>query len=205
MSSLNFIDYFILGSAYMLGSLPFGLLFSWLFKLEDPRTVGSKNIGATNILRSGHRGAAILTLLFDALKGSMAVGLVLGLTPSLAPWAGIFCVGGHIWPLWLRFRGGKGVATAFGVILILSWPLALLCFLTWIGVAICTRYSSLGSLLSVALSPLYSLFLKREDLTMTCLILGLLIIWSHRQNIGRLLTGRETQIGNTRTPPPSHT
>lgn len=197
-------DFLILGMAYLFGSIPFGLLVSRLFKLQDPRTTGSKNIGATNVLRSGHRGAAALTLLFDALKGSAAVACALIFEPTLAAWAGIFAVIGHIWSVWLRFQGGKGVATTFGVILILSWPIAATCFVTWIVVAATTRYSSLAALTSAILSPLYSLFLQRDDLALMCLGLGLLILVSHRQNIGRLITGKETKIGSNRASPYSN-
>jgi len=194
-------DILILGSAYILGSIPFGLLFSWLLKLEDPRTVGSKNIGATNILRSGNKEGAGLTFLCDALKGSTAIILALIFEPTLAPLAGIFAVIGHIWPIWLRFQGGKGVATAFGVILILSWPIAVVCLVTWISIVFTTRYSSLAALVAITLSPLYSFALKREDLVIMCLMLGILILWSHRKNIGRLIKGRETKIGEKTNPP----
>lgn len=200
-----FYDFLILGGAYLMGSIPFGILVSELFKLPDPRAAGSKNIGATNILRSGHRGAAALTLLLDALKGSSAVAFALILSPDLALWAGIFAVVGHIWPVWLRFQGGKGVATAFGVILILSWPVAVACLVTWFVVIITTQYSSLAAIVSVVLSPLYSLFLQRGDLALMCLGLGVLILLAHRQNIGRLITGKETKIGNNSSPPSSHT
>jgi glycerol-3-phosphate acyltransferase PlsY len=188
--------------AYLFGSIPFGLLVSWLFKLKDPRTVGSHNIGATNILRSGNKLAAGLTFLFDGLKGSAAVAFALIMDPALAPWAGIFAVIGHIWPVWLRFQGGKGVATTFGVMLILGWPIAVTCLVTWIVVAIITRYSSFAALTSIVLSPLYSVFLNREDLALMCLGLGILIILTHRQNISRLITGKETKIGNHSTPQP---
>ncbi|MBA3813022.1 MAG: glycerol-3-phosphate 1-O-acyltransferase PlsY [Alphaproteobacteria bacterium] len=193
----------ILLIAYLLGSIPFGLLVSWLFKLEDPRTVGSKNIGATNVLRSGNKRAALLTFLLDGLKGSAAMAMALIFDPTLAPWAGILVVIGHIWPIWLRFQGGKGVATTFGALLILSWPVGVTCLVTWAAVATTTRYSSLAALLSIVLSPLYSLFLKREDLALMCLGLGALILISHRQNISRLITGKETKIGNNTPQPPS--
>lgn len=201
MTLTTFCDFLIFFVAYLVGSIPFGLLLSWLFKLQDPRTTGSKNIGATNILRSGNKLAAGLTFFFDALKGSSAVAIAILIDPHLAPWAGIFAVIGHVWPLWLRFHGGKGVATSFGVILILSWPVALVCLVTWIVVVVTTRYSSLAALVSIFLSPLYSIFLKREDLSIMCLGLGFLILWTHRQNISRLLTGKETKIGQSSTPP----
>lgn len=196
-------DFLILLIAYLFGSIPFGLLISKFFRLEDPRTVGSKNIGATNVLRSGNRVAAALTFFFDALKGSAAVALALMFSPVLALWAAIVTVAGHVWPIWLRFEGGKGVATTFGVLLILSPPVAIACLVTWIVVAITSRYSSLAALVSIGLSPLYSIVLKREDLGMMCLALGLLIIWTHRQNIGRLITGKETKIGENSSPPSS--
>jgi len=191
----------ILLAAYLFGSIPFGLLLSWCFKLPDPRTVGSKNIGATNMLRSGNKLAAVLTLFFDTLKGSAAVAYALMFDPSFAPWAGIFVVLGHIWPIWLRFRGGKGVATAFGVILILSWPIAVACFVTWLAVAFTSRYSSLAALISIGLSPLYSIFLSREDLALMCLAMGILVVWTHRHNISRLINGKETKIGERKSPP----
>ena len=141
-----FTTIMILSIAYLFGSIPFGLLMSFLFKLKDPRTVGSKNIGATNVLRSGNKLAAGLTFLLDALKGSAAVVTAFMIDPTLALWAGIFAVIGHIWPLWLRFQGGKGVATAFGVLLVLSWPVTIVCLVTWIAVASISRYSSLAAL-----------------------------------------------------------
>jgi glycerol-3-phosphate acyltransferase PlsY len=190
----------VLISAYLLGSLPFGIFVSWFFGLQDPRKAGSQNMGATNILRSGHKGAAFLTLLLDIFKGSAAVLGASFLAPSLLQGAGLCAVMGHIWPLWLRFRGGKGVATAFGVILILSPPVALVCCVTWLSVAIATRYASLASLISVMLSPLYAVLLKQTDVVLTCLVLALLLVWTHRQNISRLITGKETKIGEN-TPP----
>src|ERR1700722_1006684 len=176
MTATTFIEISILCIAYLIGSIPFGLFMSWIFGLEDPREVGSQTIGATNGLRSGHKGAALLTLLLDVLKGSAAVMFAFVIAPSLMQLAGIFAVIGHIWPIWLRFRGGKGIATAFGATLILSWPLAVACFVTWLMVAITTRYSSLASLIAVLLSPLYTLFLTGENLVVACLILALLLV-----------------------------
>lgn len=188
--------------AYLLGSVPFGMIFSYLFKLPDPRTVGSQNIGATNVLRSGNKAAAGLTFLCDALKGSAAVACTLIIAPGLAPLAGLFAVIGHIWSPWLGFRGGKGVATAFGVLMMLSWPITLASAITWVAMAKATRYSSLAALISILLSPLYSLVFDRNDLLFMCLGLGVLIVITHRQNISRLIAGRETKIGHT-SPPPS--
>ena len=186
--------------AYLLGSIPFGLLISWLFNLQDPRTTGSENIGTTNVLRSGNKLAALLTLLLDAGKGSCAVLLALSLEPSFAQWAGLCAVVGHIFPVWIRFRGGKGVATAFGVILVLSWPLASLCLLTWLSLVILTRYSSLSALGAVFLCPLYALWLNENHLVIFCIFVFILLSWTHRSNIGRLITGREPKIGSTIPP-----
>ena len=193
-------DILIVLTAYLLGSLPSGLFMSQLFKLQDPRTVGSQGIGATNVLRGGHKWAAALTLFFDAAKGSMAVMLAVLFDSSLSQLAGLIAVIGHIWPIWLGFRGGKGVATALGVMAVLGWPLAVICTVTWISVAFVTRYSSLASLVTVCLSPFYAIFLDKYDLITLCAIFAALLLWSHRVNIRRLLTGRETQIGDPGPP-----
>lgn len=195
MSPNTFSEIMIITLAYLLGSIPFGLLVSWVFKLKDPRVIGSQSIGATNVLRSGNTGAALLTLLLDLLKGSVAVFIALMLAPSLAQLACIIVVMGHIWPVWLGFRGGKGVATAVGALLILSWPLALTCLVSWLIILFATRYSSLAAILTVLLSPLYTVFLSGDDLVITCLVLALMIIWAHRENMIRLVTGKETKIG----------
>lgn len=196
MTEDTLIHIMALTLAYMLGSLPFGLWISWIFDLEDPRTKGSLNIGATNILRSGHKGAALLTLLLDISKGSAAVLFANMIDPHITQLAGVFAVAGHVWPIWLAFKGGKGVATAFGVFLVLSWSLALICFVTWVVIAMTTRYSSLASLTAILLSPLYTAIISGEGLILTCLALAIMMIWAHRTNIGRLLTGRESQIGH---------
>lgn len=190
---------FILAVAYFLGSIPFGLIFSYLFKLQDPRQTGSGAIGATNILRSGNKSAAFFTLLFDALKGSSAVILALLFDPSLAQFAGFFAVVGHIWPIWLGFKGGKGIATALGVLIVLSWPSAVACIVTWCSVALLSRYSSLSSLITVLVCPFYVLFLGETHVLALSVCLGVLLIWTHRSNIGRLITGRETKIGGSIT------
>lgn len=203
MSPNTFTEIMVLIIAYLLGSIPSGLIISWIFKLADPRTKGSHSIGATNILRSGHKFAALLTLILDMLKGSVAVIIPLIMSPALAQLACIFVVLGHIWSLWLGFRGGKGVATALGGIIILSWPLAVTCIVSWIAIAATTRYSSLASILTVLLSPLYTAFLTGEKFVVTTLVLAFVIVWSHRKNIGRLLTGREAKIGDNSPPLPT--
>lgn len=197
---MSITDIFLLFTVYLIGAIPFGLIISWLFSLQDPRKTGSKSIGATNILRSGNKIAAALTLLFDALKGSAAVLLALNVDPSLTHLAGIMVVLGHIFPVWLKFHGGKGVATALGVIFVLSGPLTILCLVSWLMVALTTRYSSLASLVTVLLSPLYAYFLSEPNLISLCIVLAILLVWTHRSNIARLLTGRETKIGSLNPP-----
>lgn len=189
--------FLLLLTAYLLGTIPCGLMLSRLFSLQDPRTTGSKSIGATNVLRSGNKLAAVLTLLLDALKGSLAVLLAFNVDSSLAHLAGIMAIVGHIFPVWLKFRGGKGVATALGVIFVISLPLAIICCISWLVIAFTTRYSSLASLVTVLLSPLYAYFLNESYLMGLCFIIGVLLIISHRSNITRLLTGKETKIGSS--------
>ena len=140
-------------------------------------------------------------LTIDVLKGSFAVVFALIFMPALAQWAGIVAVIGHIWPLWLMFKGGKGVATSFGVLLMLNWILTLACFGTWTTFAIMTRYSSLASLITFLLSSFYALFVSGESLVITCLILTALIFWTHRHNIDRLRKGKEPKIGDPTSPP----
>jgi len=193
-------DILLLFTVYLIGAIPFGLIISWLFSLQDPRKTGSKSIGATNILRSGNKIAAALTLLFDALKGSVAVLLAINVDPSLTHLAGVMVVLGHIFPIWLKFHGGKGVATALGVICVLSIPLTVLSLVSWLMVALTTRYSSLASLVTVLLSPLYAYFLSEPNLISLCIVLAILLVWTHRSNIARLLTGRETKIGSLNPP-----
>lgn len=193
---MTFNEILTLVTAYLLGSIPFGLFVSWIFKLQDPRTTGSHSIGATNILRSGHKLAAGLTLFLDAAKGSAAVLFALTFMPHLAQASVICVVIGHIWPIWLGLKGGKGVATAFGAILILDGQLGFICLVSWLVIAITSRYSSLASMITVIFSPLYTFFLRGSDLITLCLVLAVLIVFTHRKNITRLLTGREPKIGN---------
>ena len=184
---------------YLLGSIPFGLVLARLAGLGDIRGIGSGNIGATNVLRTGRKGLAAATLLLDGGKGAGAVLLagVWGPDPQLM--AALGAVLGHIFPLWLRFRGGKGVATALGVLLALAWQAGLAACATWLLVAGLLRYSSLASLLSVAAAPLY-LWLFTRDLPLVELIAVLAaMVWiRHRVNIVRLLKGEEPKIGGKR-------
>ena len=179
-------------AAYLLGSIPFGIPLSKLFGLPDPRTIGSGNIGATNVLRSGSKVAAFLTLVLDAGKGGIAVVAAKFIFGDVAaPYAAFFAFLGHLYPVWLRFKGGKGVATWLGTL----FPLALIPFLAagalWLATFAITRISSLSALVASALTPIVALFLGQSSIALVCLVMSALIWWKHRANIGRLLNGTE--------------
>ena len=185
-----------IAGGYLLGSIPFGLLLARLAGLGDIRGIGSGNIGATNVLRTGRKGLAAATLLLDGGKGAGAV-LLAGLWgPDLQLMAALGAVLGHIFPLWLRFRGGKGMATVLGVLLALAWQAGLAACATWLLVAGLLRYSSLATLLSVAAAPLYIwLFTRDLQLVELIAVLAALVWIRHRVNIARLLKGAEPKIG----------
>lgn len=192
--------------AYLIGSIPFALIASWIFRLPDPRTYGSKNPGATNVLRSGKKSAAVLTLIGDAGKGWLAIALaqsqaaVWHLGDEAVAVAALAVFIGHIFPVFLRFQGGKGVATAVGVLLGLKVLLGLLAIATWIAVAIISRYSSLSALIAALLSPVYAYLIFNASLhTLTVSLMALLLIWRHQSNIVNLLTGKESRIGQKKT------
>ena len=184
---------------YLAGSIPFGLLLTKMAGMGDIRSIGSGNIGATNVLRTGNKGLAALTLLLDALKGMIPVIVFKQMTgsadslPAMAAGLGAFL--GHLYPLWLRFKGGKGVATFAGISLGFSWHVLAPFALVWIATAVLTRYSSLAALIgSVAATA--SLFVVGEiTLGVLFVVLTALIYWKHRQNISRLLAGTESRIG----------
>lgn len=193
--------------AYLLGSISFAVVSSWIFKLPDPRTYGSKNPGATNVLRSGKKAAAVLTLLGDAGKGWLAVFLAQTYAPQwelgdeAAAIAALAVFLGHVFPVFLRFQGGKGVATAVGVLLGLNVWLGLLAMATWLLVALIWRISSLSALVAAVLAPLYSIgLLGFEAGTLAVSAMSLLLIWRHQSNIVNLLAGREGRIGEKKTP-----
>jgi len=190
---------FIVG-AYLLGSVSFGILISRAFGLPDPRTVGSGNPGATNVLRSGKKAAAILTLLGDTAKGWLAVWLALhyGMLMWVVSAVGLAVILGHLYPIFYGFKGGKGVATALGVMLAISLWLALAAAITWMLVFTVSRYSSLASITAAALTPVYAYFLLLEaykDYVWMTLALALLLIWRHRSNIQKLRMGTEAGFG----------
>lgn len=190
----------VLLGAYLLGSIPFGLLFTRLAGLGDIRRLGSGNIGATNVLRTGRRGLALATLLADAGKGALAVLLAGTIAPALGLVAALGAFLGHLFPLWLGFRGGKGVATFLGVELALFWPVGLLACAAWLIGAALTRISSAGALIAAAATPLIAWAFGRADLAWLSLLLAALIWLRHAENIRRILRGEEPRIGARRTP-----
>ena len=181
---------------YLLGAIPFGLFFVWVAGAGDVRKIGSGNIGATNVLRTGKKWAAVSTLLCDGLKGAAAViAARLLLPPGAEVFAGLGAILGHLFPIWLSFKGGKGVATFLGVAIALYWPVGLLVAATWLGAALIWKISSLSALIAMALSSSYFLLLGQHSYAALALVLSVLITWMHRDNIRRLLRGEEPRIG----------
>ena len=180
---------------YGLGSIPFGILLTRAFGAGDLRQVGSGNIGATNVLRTGRKGLAAATLLLDLAKGAAAVLIAGRLFPGEAPLAAIGAFVGHCYPLWLKFRGGKGVATLMGIVLALHWPIALLYAAIWLGLLALLRISSVAGMAAAISAPVGAALFGRFDLVMLLLVLALIVLWKHGENIERLLTGNEPRIG----------
>ncbi|MCP5424998.1 MAG: glycerol-3-phosphate 1-O-acyltransferase PlsY [Gammaproteobacteria bacterium] len=196
------IDVLCIFLAYLAGSLSTAVIVCRLFGLPDPREQGSRNPGTTNVLRLGGKKAAAITLAGDCLKGLLPVWLAAALGASPAGLAGsaLGAFLGHLYPVFFGFQGGKGVATAFGVLLGLSWPTALAALVTWLTVALITRYSSLSALLATGLSPLYLWWLQAPTVYLVALlIMAILLVWRHRSNIRNLLAGREDKIGGAKT------
>lgn len=182
--------------AYLLGSMPFGLIIARVMGLADPREIGSGNIGATNVLRTGSKTAGALTLLLDGLKGFVAVmtGRIL-FGDGGGELAGLAAFLGHLYPLWLRFKGGKGVATFFGVVFGIAWPLGLVAAATWLGVARLSRMSSAGALAATAGTPIAALLFRHDGSLALFILLAVLIWMKHHANIRRIIAGREPRIG----------
>jgi acyl phosphate:glycerol-3-phosphate acyltransferase len=186
---------------YLLGSIPFGLIFAWIAGAGDVRKIGSGNIGATNVLRTGKRWAAVATLVFDAGKGAAAVLIAAAFYGQIgAVFAALGAFLGHLFPVWLGFKGGKGGATALGVALALAWPAALAAAATWLLVAVISRISSLATLTTALLAPLYMYFFSGPLTALLAVILGVLMFIMHRANIARLLSGTEPRIGAKKAP-----
>ena len=197
-------------AAYLIGSLSFAVIVSRLMGLADPRSYGSKNPGATNVLRSGNKAAALLTLAFDALKGFVPVWLVLAFGPrfSLGEWSvagvGLAAFLGHLWPVFFRFRGGQGVATAAGVLMALAPGLGLATLASWAIMAAFFRYASLASIVAAVFAPFYQLLIWGVSPALVCIVpMSLLLVWRHEGNIRKLLAGTESRLGQKAqgTPP----
>ena len=185
---------FIIG--YLLGSIPFGLVLTKLAGTKDIRSIGSGSIGATNVLRTGNKGLAAATLLLDALKGTAAVviGGYFG-GPNAAMLAGLGAFLGHLFPVWLKFKGGKGVAVYIGILLGLFWPAAIVFCLIWLAMAFSFRYSSLSALVASFVTPLFLWWFGHPALSSLFVVLTLLVFYAHRENITRLQAGTESRIG----------
>ncbi len=188
--------------AYLIGSLSFAVIVSRLFGLADPRSYGSRNPGATNVLRSGHRQAAVLTLALDALKGYVPVWLALWLSPQFGwgattiGFVGLAAFLGHLWPLFFRFEGGKGVATAAGVLMAFNPWLGLATLATWVVIAAFFRYASLASIVAALFAPFYQLLIwEPSPLALAIAVMSLLLVWRHSGNIRKLLAGTESRLG----------
>ncbi len=194
-------------AAYLTGSLSFAVIVSRVFGLHDPRTYGSKNPGATNVLRSGSKPAAVVTLLLDAAKGWLPVALVTwygkryGLEDGTLAMVGLAAFAGHLFPVFFRFEGGKGVATALGVLIGVNWMLGLATAATWLIVAYFFRYSSLASLVAAVFAPVYYIFgdgvawYTEKSILLSVAVMALLLVWRHAPNISRLVKGTETRLG----------
>ncbi|WP_188056538.1 glycerol-3-phosphate 1-O-acyltransferase PlsY [Sphingosinithalassobacter sp. CS137] len=180
---------------YLLGSIPFGVLLTRAAGAGDLRTIGSGNIGATNVLRTGRKGIAAATLLLDMGKGWAGVALAAAVFPGAAVLGAVGAFLGHCYPVWLRFRGGKGVATLMGILLALHWPSGLVYALLWIGLILALRLSSLAGMAAAASAPVSAAYFGRFELVLPLLGLALLVLWKHRTNIDRLLSGTEPRVG----------
>lgn len=185
-----------IAAAYLLGSIPFGLLLTRVTGAGDLRAIGSGNIGATNVLRTGRKGLAAATLLLDLLKGAAAVWLARAFLPGSEAVVALAAVVGHCFPVWLRFRGGKGVATTMGVALGLAWPIGLVYALVWLGLLATVRISSVGGMTAAISAPIAALVIGRADYALVLAIIAALVVVLHRANIARLLAGTEPRIGS---------
>jgi len=185
---------------YALGAIPFGLLLTRAAGAGDVRAIGSGNIGATNVLRTGRKELAVATLLLDAGKGAAAVLLARMIWPDLPQAEGLAAIGallGHLYPAWLGFKGGKGMATLIGIVLALHWQSGVAIMLVWLALFVLTRYSSVGSMVAALAAPVSAFLFGRIDLAILFVGFALLVVWKHRGNIGRLARGEEPKVGRS--------
>jgi glycerol-3-phosphate acyltransferase PlsY len=191
--------YLLIAAGYLLGSIPFGVILTRMFGAGDLRQIGSGNIGATNVLRTGRKGLAAATLILDGAKGAVAVLLARHFFPDTgdhgAMVAGAAAMIGHCYPVWLKFRGGKGVATLLGLSLALAWPIGLVFAGVWLGTVLLLRISSLGGMLGAVAAPLAALALGHRVYAIGLAGLALIVLWRHRENIARLRAGTEPRVG----------
>jgi glycerol-3-phosphate acyltransferase PlsY len=190
---------------YLAGSIPFALVVSRVMRLPDPRTYGSGNIGATNVLRSGSRRAALLTLLGDAMKGWIVVlaARAAGMPEDIVALSGAAAFAGHVFPVWLRFQGGKGVATAAGVLIAFDWRLGCAVLAVWLVVVVITRYSSLAALVAASSAPVIAWYLHGTGPVFAATVaMAIVLVARHRANIAKLLRGEESRVGASRGKPP---
>ncbi len=183
---------------YLLGSIPFGLLLTRFFGAGDLRQIGSGNIGATNVLRTGRKGLAAATLLLDLAKGAAAVLIGEAILPGGGVLGGLAAFIGHCYPVWLKFNGGKGVATMMGVVLALHWPCGLVFAVVWLGLLALLRISSLAGMSAAISAPVSAAFFGQIQIVLMLLALAMIVLWKHRANIDRLLNGTEPRIGGSK-------
>ena len=189
------MDYLIIGIlSYLLGSIPFGYLFTKFFLKKDIRDVGSGNIGTTNVLRTGKKSLAAATLLLDLLKGYLSVIITFHYFQDLISYSALLCFVGHIFPIWLKFKGGKGVATYLGVILALSYKFFLIFGIVWLVLTFLFRFASLSSMISTLIIFLYSYFFENNNFSLILFIFFVIIVYTHRENIVRLKNSEESKI-----------
>ena len=200
-SMITLSHFIVVILAYLLGSIPFGLVLTRFSGLGDIRELGSGNVGATNVLRTGNKKLALLTLVLDAGKGALPVLLTYfyfsgsGNVINLSILGGLAAVVGHNFPIWLRFRGGKGVATTLGTLLAVAWPIGLATCMTWLLAAVIFRYSSLAAIIAIVTSPIYALYQDREEVFVLASLLAILGVIRHHSNIRKLIAGNERKIG----------
>ena len=180
--------------SYFLGSIPFGLILTKLFLQKDIRELGSGNIGTTNVLRTGNKFLAASTLIFDLLKGYLSIYITLSFFESLVSYSGLICFIGHIFPVWLKFKGGKGVATYLGIILALSYKFFIIFGVSWVILSLLFRFASVSSIISTLIIFLYAYFLESNSYSLILFIFFIVILYTHKENIARLKNSKENKI-----------